>query len=272
MKKLKRIVLITLILVFAAFAASEVYLRTAVDRTAPVIRFDSDILLASVQSTHDQLLAGVRASDNRDGDLTGEILVSGVSKLISSNTASVTYHVFDHAGNMATATRMVEYTDYKKPSFRIDRPLIYNLGEAVTLDKHLAAADVIDGDLTNEVRIISMDITFNVEGVYSLTVQVTNSVGDTARLTLPLIIRSASSLVPEVELNDYLIYLKSGDSFTAESYLKQVKCPGTQDVSLSDVQIDGMVDPNTPGTYRVSYSYTSPSGWLGTAILTVVVE
>ncbi len=272
MKKFKSIVWIVLAVVAVAFAASEIYLYTAVDRTAPVIRFDSDILLTSVEGAEDQLLAGVRASDDRDGDLTGEILVSGVSRLISSNTASVTYLVFDRAGNMASASRLVEYTDYKKPSFEILKPLIYSLGEPVTLRDHLVATDVIDGDLTKEIRIISMDISFNVEGVYSLTLQVTNSVGDTARLTLPLVIRSASSLVPTVELSRYLVYLKTGESFQADRYLRSVICPGVQSVPLSDVQIDGLVDPDTPGTYRVSYNYTSPSGWLGTAILTVVVE
>ena len=61
--------------------------------------------------------AEVSAYDNQDGDLTSGIVIGGISKLISDNTAKITYMVFDSDNNMARMTRLVKYTDYKKPYF-----------------------------------------------------------------------------------------------------------------------------------------------------------
>lgn len=62
------------------------------------------------------------ASDDRDGDLTDQILIKGVTPALADSSAQVTYIVFDSANNMATVTRTVRYTDYQAPALRCPGP------------------------------------------------------------------------------------------------------------------------------------------------------
>ena len=91
----------------AAFANRQV----TVDVTPPVITCSSDSIDASVTAGDEALLQGVMASDDRDGDLTDQILIKGVSPSLTDSSAQVTYIVFDSANNMASVTRTVRYTD-----------------------------------------------------------------------------------------------------------------------------------------------------------------
>ena len=207
------------------------------DTVPPVITLDSASITVSVEDGRDALLRGVTASDAKDGDLTGQIIVSGVSKLISNNTAKVSYMVFDKAGNMASATRYVVYSDYHRPRFMLITPLVYSLGETVSITGRLQAQDAVDGDITSSIRVLSSDIISSTEGVYNLTLQVINSLGDTAQVTLPVTIRAEADGDSAVKLRRYLVYVGLGDNFEPRNYIESVSAG-----SVSDVRIDSNVD------------------------------
>lgn len=266
MRTLKTILIICLVLVTAAFAAGQVYSRVVTDTVPPVITLDSDSITVSVEDGRDALLRGVTASDAKDGDLTGQIIVSGVSKLISNNTAKVSYMVFDKAGNMASATRYVVYSDYHRPRFMLITPLVYSLGETVSITGRLQAQDAVDGDITSSIRVLSSDIISSTEGVYNLTLQVINSLGDTAQVTLPVTIRAEADGDSAVKLRRYLVYVDLGDNFEPRNYIESVSAG-----SVSDVRIDSNVDTQSAGCYLVTYTVTS-GGRSSSALMTVVVE
>lgn len=266
MRTLKTILIICLVLVTAAFAAGQVYSRVVTDTVPPVITLDSDSITVSVEDGRDALLRGVTASDAKDGDLTGQIIVSGVSKLISNNTAKVSYMVFDKAGNMASATRYVVYSDYHRPRFMLITPLVYSLGETVSITGRLQAQDAVDGDITSSIRVLSSDIISSTEGVYNLTLQVINSLGDTAQVTLPVTIRAEADGDSTVKLRRYLVYVGLGDNFEPRNYIESVSAG-----SVSDVRIDSNVDTQSAGCYLVTYTVTS-GGRSSSALMTVVVE
>lgn len=265
-RTLKTILIICLVLVTAAFAAGQVYSRVVADTVPPVITLDSDSITVSVEDGRDALLRGVTASDAKDGDLTGQIIVSGVSKLISNNTAKVSYMVFDKAGNMASATRYVVYSDYHRPRFRLTTPLVYSLGETASITGRLQAQDAVDGDITSSIRVLSSDIISSTEGVYNLTLQVINSLGDTAQVTLPVTIRAEADGDSAVKLRRYLVYVGLGDNFEPRNYIESVSAG-----SVSDVRIDSNVDTQSAGCYLVTYTVTS-GGRSSSALMTVVVE
>ena len=215
------------------------------------------------------LLQGVTASDAQDGDLTGKIHIQGISKLITDRTAKISYIVFDSHGNFATAGRMVRYTDYFRPSIHVTSPLIYRESEQIKLLDRLMAADALDGDITGSIRVSALQATSDPD-VWTVSVQVTNSMGDTTRLELPIIIHTGLVVRPRVELTDYLIYLDQGDTFRQEDYLAGVETP-IGPGELKDVIITGQVDTSAPGTYYVYYRY--PYGvTTGLSVLTVVVR
>lgn len=267
MKVLERVTIILFAVVLALFIAVTVYQRIILDTTAPEISCDSDVIEVSVADPESALLQGVTAKDGRDGDLTGSIMVKGVTGLITDNTAKVTYIVFDAANNMASCQRIVRYTDYEKPRFALSEPLIYPEGGPVTVLDRLTAADSAGEDISDNIRIVSQNISVSSEGTYSLTVQVTNSQGDVESLTLPVIISNASAKKPLITLRQYLVYLDAGSAFDAESYLSSVKDNSGLSYDKSHVSIQGYVDTGSPGSYNVSYSFQSY-----TVYLTVVVK
>lgn len=273
MKLLQRITILTIvlfILVTLAFGALTIRDRFFLDRTPPVLTCSSDILEISVNDPDSALLQGVSARDDTDGDLTSQILVKSVSPLITSDTAKVSYIVFDASNNMATVSRTVRYVDYQKPSFSLLRPLVFQIGETVTLKDRLVANDVIDGNISSNIRVISQNISTQYEGTYGITVQVTNSMGDAA--TLPLKVVISSQATPQlIFLTDYIVYLETGTTFRPEDYIESVRNSDFTAANSNDIEIESAVDPQTPGVYDVLYTYTSGSQTYK-AYLTVVVE
>ena len=268
--RLTRFILVLVFLAVAAvYSIQNMTGPSAASKVPPVLSCASEVLTISVHDSDRALLSGVTAADDQDGDLTGRILVSGISKLIDDSTAKITYVVFDSDDNMATLARQIRYTYYQRPRFSLEEPLIYSPNQKVTLLDRLHAQDVLDGDITGAIRATQTAINTE-EGVYDLNVQVTNSMGDTAWLTLPVIIMNDPDDRVDVKLDSYLLYLEQGSSFSPREHLKGASYNGGA-LSLENVTVSGDVDTATPGTYRVHYTGTYGSH-TGTVILTVVVE
>lgn len=238
------------VLLFAAalllYGGSEIYDRLFVDSTAPVLSCDSDTVDIGLNDGKDALLRGVTAHDNKDGDLTDQIMVQGVTQLLGDNTARVTYVVFDSANNMATCRRTVRYTNYEKPRFALTERLVYTTQEPLQLLSRLTATDVVDGDVSGNLRIVSQNIYPGQAGTYSVTVQVSNSLGDSDTVELKVVVTEPENRC-ELELSEYIVYLRQGDGFDPDDY---VVSPAAWAVSA-----EHEVDTAVPGTYFVCYTY-----------------
>lgn len=268
MRYTKIILIVLFLLVGGLFAVTTVQGMLSGETEGPTIQCDAEQIEVSVSADASQLLAGVSAYDEQDGDLTGKIRIQGVSKLITDDTAKVSYIVFDSHGNFATTSRMLHYTDYSRPRFQVKEPLVYAENETIRILDRIGAQDDLDGDISGTIRISALSATSDPD-VQSVTLQVTNSMGDTMRLDLPVIIHTGLVARPDVELSEYLIYLEKGDTFQAEKYLRAVQTPVGAG-NKSEVQISGKVDTSTDGVYYVYYRY--PYGVsTGIAVLTVVV-
>ena len=252
MKLLQRITLILFIISALLFAGSRAYHHFLVDDTPPVLTMDSDTVEMGLGDTRDALLRGVRATDNRDGDLTKEIIVQGVTKLIGENTAKVTYIVFDKANNMATCTRTVRYTDYEKPHFSMNQAAVYPVNGPVMLLDRLHASDVVDGDISGNIRIVSQNVNAREPGLYSVTAQVSNSLGDLDTVTLKVVVTDNEEPCA-LTLQDYIVYLDAGDSFEPTAY---ITAPEPYLVTVSHE-----VNTKLPGMYHVSYTCGADTVW-----------
>ena len=265
MKNLERVTVIVFVAVLAVFIGVKAYTRMVVDTTPPQISCDTDTIDISVADPESVLLQGVTAKDDRDGDLTGSIMVKGVTNLLSGNTARVSYIVFDSSNNMATCQRTIRYTDYEKPRFALSQPRIYPEGGPVMVLDKLSAADSAGEDISGNISIVSQNIDIYTAGRYFLTAQVSNSQGDIESVTLPVIISSAKKQL--VELKEYLVYIDQGAGFNSGSYVSSVKDSSGAAYDTSHLSVEGQVDTSVPGTYYVSYSFQTC-----TVILTVVVR
>lgn len=273
MKTIKQAIIILLAVLIVANVASYFYFGTSDAEIPPSISCPAEPLEISVKDGHNiaVLLQDVVAYDEQDGDLTHRIIYGGTSKLISQDTAKVTYFVFDSNNNVASCVRKIHYTDYQRPTFEVVEPLVFSTTEEVTLLSRLEAYDVLEGDISKNIRISTLEPTANSE-LYNVTVQVSNALGDTSQVTLPVLMQANNAARPQVQLSDYLLYLQKGEKLNTTKYIKDLKVPGNPDASIAEIEIDySTVDTGKTGVYYVTYSYTA-DGSTGTAILTVVVQ
>lgn len=272
--------LAAVLLCLAVTAAYTVVFIWSDDTRPPVISMTSDTLEVSVSAGDAELLAGVTAMDARDGDVTADILIQGVSNL-SEGTAVVTYAAFDDAGNVAKATRTLHYTDYEPPRLALDGALVFNANTSMDVLGRVRATDVVDGDISRQVKadLVSNTGSLAYPGIHEVEFRVTNSLGDTTHLTLPVEVIPMGDYNATAVLKDYLVYLPQGSGFSARDYLKGltmgINGELRSDLSEMDVRIDGSVNTDVPGVYSVCYTVSCTRGtmrYVGYTRLNVVVE
>ena len=276
MRNLQIAVISVFLIVAIAFSVFFCYDRLAVDHTAPKIISDGVPLEVSVNASEKELCAGLTAYDDTDGDITDRIIVRRVSRLSDANSAYVYYAVFDSSSNYCIFNRTVYYTDYCKPRFSLSQPLSFTPNSVITLSDRLTAYDVIDGDISNRIRLSSVNVSNTEPGEYPITVQVTNSSGDTSSVSLTVLIENVTSLHPTITLSEYIHYVTCGDELT-EAELRSLIVSASESstgaaLNAADIEISGDVDTSTRGSYSVTYSYTNAQSLTRVVILNVVVE
>ena len=277
-EKGKKVAVLFTALCCAAFGAYYVLSRQAADHAAPEISFQSGEIEVSVGVTEAELLYGVTATDKRDGDVTGSLVVEGISELSPDQTATVTYAAFDKAGNVAKAERTLRYTDYQSPRFTLSAPLVFRSGISFNVLNYVGAEDVIDGTLDDRVKatLVSRESSITTEGVHEVEFRVTNSMDDTVYLTVPVEVCPSGAYNATVELSENLVYLKQGARFEPNSYLKTLRVSGEKNDLRNandrvSVSCSSDVNTNTPGTYSVAYT-VKYGNYTGYTRLIVVVE
>ena len=129
-------------------------------------------------------LAGVTATDKEDGDLTGQIKVTGKVDTAKEGNYPLTYSVTDSDGNETIAKRVItvekkEISNEKPKFFGVNNQTI-TVGESFDPLAGVTATDKEDGDLTDQIKVTgSVDTTK--AGVYTLAYSVTDSDGNTTR-------------------------------------------------------------------------------------------
>lgn len=268
MKQIKIAVLALFVCSIVIFCVFTVRDAIASKNQAPVIEAEQNTISVSVDATEEQLCAGLRATDAEDGDLTDEIMVTDISNFIDTNTCNISYAVFDSQEKLGTYTRQVVFTDYQPPHFSIQGALEIPIGDQSPILNQINAQDVLDGDISNRILVVDSTVNTSAVGLYDITVQVSNSRGDIAELTLPVTVRSASGNEVSIVLEQSLLYLKTGADFDAKAYINEQMTS----VQMSNIEVQSEIDTTRPGVYRVTYSAQNTNGAMGRAYLTVVVE
>lgn len=286
MRRIRLAVVGIFVLSLIAFIVFNIVNRVTTDSTPPVITSESDTVTVSVAAEESELFAGLTATDDEDGDLTGEIMISSMSNFTEPGKRTVSYVVFDASNNASTLTRNLEYTDYTAPQIKLTQPLRYGLNEMedASLTENMSVQDCLDGDITQQIRATFNDGSYiAMAGEYGITVQVSNSAGDTCSVPLTVTVTDPAEESGKYYpmLSDYIVYAPVGGYVDLTSLLIGLENSSTQYLfadanpsapgGIESVAIGGAVDYNTPGTYTVDYQFTSASGATGTTKLAVVV-
>lgn len=311
MKWIKRFIILAFI-ISLGFGVYEVYqMQKKRDVTGPDLICENEEISASIEAGNEELMKGIKAIDEQDGDVTDSLLIESIEKDQSGadNEFMISYAAFDHSNNIGAVTRKLHYTDYHSPRFSITSPLRFSKNEDISLIQYVKADDCLDGDISPFIKIEGED-KFDEDpkaGIYDCTLQVTNSVGDTATLPVKVEIYDDSyeerNFVPKIMLKQYVIYLSKGDAFEPTDYLDYVydqmtlsidfgpmvsmKVNGKKKevteaeakeksgkwINISRIKYASNVDTGKKGNYSVVYTYTTDSQeYTCNAELLVVVE
>ena len=281
----RRYIMLALVLAaaIALFGAYLVLTHKLKDTTPPVITVAEELLQLSVNDENEILMTGITAMDDRDGDVTASLLVESVYGITDDHVATVTYAAFDRAGNVSKIQRKVHYTDYREPRFEFAGSLSFPHNSKFDLLDYVGANDVMEGDIRRRVRATLVSDTNSIDelGSHMVHLQVTNSLGDTVELDVPVEVYDPEWYLASVKLDTYLLYLKKGDVFNPLEHLDKFVVRGVDtDVSRGipegiDCEIGGTVNTAVPGVYRVQYTLTKDlnlTSYTGQAYLIVVVQ
>ena len=270
MRILRFSVLSVFIIVLCLFVFFQLQ-KFGADHTYPVISVAEDVLHVSIDATDADLLKGVTAYDEKDGDISHKIIVESISRFTDPGVSVVVYAVCDGDNHAVSASRKIVYSDYTPPRFTLSGSLVFGISQNINIRGLLGAVDSIDGDISSKVIITANEYTSNVAGVNYISANVTNSKGDMINIVLPVYIEELHLSAPVIELEHYMLYLKVGDSFDPRENLLSARDASDENIT-AHVQLDTNLNTKEAGIYEVHYRVTDSSDRRGHAILTVIVE
>lgn len=299
LRKTRVFVVLFFILSIVIFAGYRAKTALSTDRTIPVIDMDSDSVEVSVEGGDKAILEGVTATDEKDGDITENLFIESRSNFLEKGRCNVTIVVSDKDNHVTKTKREVTYKDYKSPQFSLSQPLKFQTAresrDDLNIASGLSATDVIDGNISNKIKISSdYSISGYATGDYPMEFVVTNSMGDTVKLPVVVTIYSAAeeSGLPQITLSDYLINKPVGSSLDIASLIEQIDYhnsiyrrgedgnfyngefdyEGNPIMFSSDsIQIEENIDWNTPGVYEVKITVTDANAGLSNYVRCYVV-
>ena len=263
MKKKSFLLVVLIIACLAVFYGYQAYASMLADTQAPEIRLSEVVPEVSVKDPKSALMQGITVMDDKDGDVTASLVVESISLLDNTGRLEVGYAAFDKAGNVTKVKREAQYTDYESPKFTMGGPLVYTYGSSFDVLSTVGATDLMDGDIQHRVRATPLDEHSIADmGEHKVKFQVSNSLGDTVSLVLPVEVYDPEMYDARMSLKQYLLYVEKGASVKLDQYLREFVLAG-EETNLRDglpadysLKTEGLVDTQTPGVYPVEYRVT----------------
>ena len=227
-------------------------------------------------------LAGVEVTDDNDNDIKSKLKVTGEVNNKVAGEYKLSYSVTDSANNTTRAQRTITVLPKIEDGIVINSaPTItgvkdqtIKVGESFDPKAGVSAKDKEDGNLTSKIK-IDGEVDINKAGEYKLTYTVEDSKGAkaTASATITVVPKIEDGIVinsaPTITgVKDQTI--KVGESFDPKA---GVNAKDKEDGDLtSKIKIDGEVDTNKVGKYKLTYTVEDSKGAKATASATITVE
>lgn len=262
-----------IILVVVSFFAGQTIVRDVrSDKTPPVICDDQGTIHISVKDDPSAMLAGLTATDDRDGDVTENIRVERISRFSDDGSVDVSFIVFDKANNMCRHIRTVFYDDYQSPRFTLTQPLVYYVGQTVAVMDRLKLNDSLSGDITHKVKLEASNVNNDQVGQYAVSLVAVTDYGDEVNARLPINIQKYDALAPVIQLSDYLVYTKVGEPIHPKDYITDIRDCNGFPIDINVVFVFNQVDFSKPGGGQFRLEVNDGNGRTGYTYLSVIVE
>jgi hypothetical protein len=237
------------------------------DVTPPVITLLGDNPMA-VQLGGSYLEPGATALDDRDGDLTTNLTVSGTVNAGTTGTYTLTYSVNDETGNSTSVTRTVNVSDTTIPIITITGSNTITLEKGASFtDPGATATDNTDGNITANI-VKTGSVTTATTGTYVLTYDVSDAAGNAAT-TKTRSVQVSDNTAPVITLiGSSAINHELNTPFT-DPGATATDTP-SQDLS-SSIVVTGSVNTALTGTYNLTYNVTDVDGNVATSVTRQVI-
>ena len=210
--------------------------------------------------------SGASASDDVDGNITANIVVTDSVNSAVAGSYSVTYTVSDAAGNQTTKARSVVVE--AAPVVDTTAPVISILGDNPTTlvagstysDSGASASDDVDGNITANI-VVTDSVNSAVAGSYSVTYTVSDAAGNQTTKARSVVVEAA----PVVDTTAPVISILGDNPASVElgtSY-NDVGATATDDIDgnlSSSIQTTGVVNTSELGIYTITYSVGDSAG------------
>ncbi|EEL37383.1 TPA: DUF5011 domain-containing protein [Bacillus toyonensis] len=221
-------------------------------------------------------MAGVKAIDNEDGDITDKVTVDGSVDASKPGTYELTYTVSDSKGHTVTAKQTVtvkqkvEPTD-EAPVLTVPAEATINVGDKFNPLAGVKATDNEDGDITDKVT-VDGSVNTSKSGTYELTYTVSDSKGHTVTAKQTVTVKQKVEPTDEVPVLTVPaeVIINVGDNYNP---LAGVKAIDNEDGDITDKVIHmGEVDTSKAGNFEVKFLVRDASGNEVTATQKVIVK
>lgn len=222
------------------------------------------------------LLKGVTAYDENDGDITSKLTVSGQNSINWTKLGiyKIVYSVTDSSGNTKTKNVNVIVQDTKCPVISGVKKLTAAKGtKTVNYLSGVTANDVRDGNLTSSIKVDSSKVNLNVSGTYKVVYSVADSLGNSCPVETTIDVIDSNAPVCSLSTSKITHeFTKNPAAYNWNSYISCKTSSGAA-IANSNIKIDSSsVNLNKLGTYSVYYYATNAGINSITHELSVVVR
>ncbi|WP_010623024.1 bacterial Ig-like domain-containing protein, partial [Paucilactobacillus suebicus] len=213
----------------------------------------------------------VSATDeNGDPVDLSDVTVTGTVDTTVPGTYQVTYSYTDVQGNVETDTANVTVVASEAAVKTTNTTVIAGPDTPAwtAADNFTSATDENGNPLTLSDVTVTGTADTTTPGTYDVTYSYTDDAGNLVSSTATITVVASKAAVNTK--NTTLVAGPSTSWSSADNFVSATDALGNA-VGLSDVTVTGTVDPTTPGTYDVTYSYTDSVGNVVSKTATVTV-
>lgn len=222
-----------------------VFLRLTEDNKAPEIHFQENEITYMQGSDYEELLLGVTATDDKDGDVTESLVVESVYPNDDGETAPIVYAARDSKNNIGKANKIVKYQ--VSDGTESEKQATGNTGKETTSPEPTQAAQAAATNQGQEMITLSGDNEDSASGD-----------GDEQEDTE----EDLSEESPRIKLKSSQVTISKGESVNRISFVESITDDEDSRESLwRNIQITGdALDVNTSGTYELIYYVNDSDG------------
>lgn len=207
-------------------------------------------------------ILGIKTADKKEVSTDSYVLNDNKTSIIFSDLGKyiLTFSVLDEFSNSITGDVVVDVTDTTSPELKGIKTE-YVLSENDDAPEYLdgvTAIDEIDGEITKNISLDAVNVSYGVVGEYTVVYSVSDNAGNICKKEIPVIVKDSTPPVLSLEKSSFT--LTEGDS--QPDYRSSISATDAIDGDLSgNIEIDDSdVDYDSPGTYYVTCRIADSNG------------